>query len=53
MTSSGEPRTAGFKTFSHERAVLRQGAIDTLKFFYPPYTPKLRKMIDFLTKHLS
>ncbi|HEX5036492.1 MAG TPA: aldehyde dehydrogenase family protein [bacterium] len=43
----------GFKTFSHERAVLRQGAIDTLKFFYPPYTPKLRKMIDFLTKHLS
>lgn len=43
----------GFKTFSHERAVLTQGAIDTLKFFYPPYTPRLKKMIQFLTKHLG
>jgi aldehyde dehydrogenase (NAD+) len=43
----------GFKTFSHERAVLRQGAIDTLRFFYPPYTPRLKKIIRFLTKHLS
>ena len=27
----------GFKTFSHERNVMRQGAFDTMKFFYPPY----------------
>jgi len=43
----------GFRTFSHERAVLRQGAIDTIRNFYPPYTPKLKKMINFLTKYLS
>ena len=27
----------GFKTFSHERNVMRQGAFDTMQFFYPPY----------------
>ncbi len=43
----------GFKTFSHERAVLRQGAIDMVKMFYPPYTPRIKKMIQFLTKHLG
>lgn len=43
----------GFRTFSHERAVLRQGPIDMIRNFYPPYTPKLKKMINFLTKHLS
>lgn len=43
----------GFKTFSHERAVLHQGPIDVLRFFYPPYTPRLKKMVKFLTKHLS
>lgn len=27
----------GFKTFSHERNVMRQGALDTMTFLYPPY----------------
>lgn len=27
----------GFKTFSHERNVMFQGALDSMKFFYPPY----------------
>lgn len=27
----------GFKTFSHERNVMQQGAFDTMQFFYPPY----------------
>lgn len=27
----------GFKTFSHERNVMYQGALDSMKFFYPPY----------------
>ena len=27
----------GFKTFSHECNVMRQGAFDTMQFFYPPY----------------
>ncbi len=43
----------GFKTFSHERAVLTQGRLDLLKMFYPPYTPRLKKMIQFITKHLG
>lgn len=42
----------GFKTFSHERAVLRQGIIDSLKMFYPPYTKRVRKMIELAIKHL-
>lgn len=27
----------GFKTFSHERNVMLQGAFDPMQFFYPPY----------------
>lgn len=41
----------GFRTFSHERAVLHQSALDTLKMFYPPYTPTVRKMINLATKY--
>ena len=43
----------GFKTLSHERAVLSQGMIDSLKFFYPPYTPRVRKMIGWALKYLA
>lgn len=43
----------GFKTFSHERAVLRQGPIDLLKSFYPPYTPRLQKIIRWFTRYLA
>ena len=34
----------GFRTFSHERAVLRQGPLSFLHTFFPPYTEKARKM---------
>jgi len=34
----------GFRTFSHERAVLRQGPIAFLQTFFPPYTDKTKKM---------
>jgi aldehyde dehydrogenase (NAD+) len=34
----------GFRTFSHERAVLRQGRTSFLHWFFPPYTRKARKM---------
>ena len=27
----------GFKTFSHERNVMFQGVLDSMRFFYPPY----------------
>jgi aldehyde dehydrogenase (NAD+) len=33
----------GFKTFSHERNVMRQGAFDTMTFLYPPYHKKGEK----------
>jgi len=43
----------GFRTLSHERAVLKQTKIfDSLKLFYPPYTPTVKKMIQFATKYL-
>ncbi|QRK12122.1 aldehyde dehydrogenase family protein [Archangium violaceum] len=34
----------GFRTFSHERAVLRQGPLSLLSTLFPPYTEKSRKM---------
>ncbi|MBF0105331.1 MAG: aldehyde dehydrogenase family protein [Deltaproteobacteria bacterium] len=37
----------GFKTCSHERAVFKQGAIDMVKKYYPPYTDKVKKFIEF------
>lgn len=40
----------GFKAFSHERAVLRQGRIDMLKQVYPPYTPKVQRMLKWMTR---
>jgi aldehyde dehydrogenase (NAD+) len=40
----------GFKAFSHERAVLRQGRTDMLKQVYPPYNEKVNKMIGWMRK---
>ena len=44
----------GFKTFSHERNVMRQSALDTMTFLYPPYHKKgekgLRARIQYLVK---
>ena len=34
----------GFRTFSHERAVLHQGPLFLLKNFFPPYSDKSRRM---------
>ncbi len=46
----------GFKTFSHERNVMRQGAFDTMTFLYPPYhkdnEKKLRARIQNLVKKI-
>jgi aldehyde dehydrogenase (NAD+) len=33
----------GFKAFSHERAVLRQGKFSLIPFYYPPYSTTLSK----------
>jgi aldehyde dehydrogenase (NAD+) len=34
----------GFKTFSHERAVMRQGRTALANLFFPPYTKQKMKM---------
>ncbi|MBI3542459.1 MAG: aldehyde dehydrogenase family protein [Deltaproteobacteria bacterium] len=43
----------GFKAFSHERAVLRQGRFDAFKMLNAPYTPKVVKMIERVTRFLA
>lgn len=42
----------GFKEFSHQRAIVRQSAFSPLKLFYPPYTPKVRKLVNVLLKYI-
>lgn len=42
----------GFKAFSHERSVLRD-RFSTTHMFYPPYTPKVKKMIKQTIKLLT
>jgi len=43
----------GMRAFSHERAVLHQGRLDLLKFFYPPYAPKVQDLIRAAVDHLA
>lgn len=40
----------GFKAFSHERAIFKQPAQSPTRWFYPPYTPRVRKLIDLVIK---
>jgi len=43
----------GFRALSHERAVLHQSKLfDSLKFFYPPYTDFVKRLIRLATKYL-
>ncbi|MFZ4551118.1 MAG: aldehyde dehydrogenase family protein [Aquabacterium sp.] len=44
----------GFKTFSHERGVLKGGMINAAKMlFYPPYTPAKKQMVTQFLKMLK
>lgn len=43
----------GFKTFSHERAVLTQGRINYLKMFLPPYKSGQAKIVKWLIRNLA
>ncbi|RAK68200.1 aldehyde dehydrogenase family protein [Hymenobacter edaphi] len=44
----------GFLAFSNEKAVLRQRVGQTgIKLFYPPYTPKVQRVVDLLLKYLG
>jgi aldehyde dehydrogenase (NAD+) len=41
----------GFKTFSHERAVLKHHKYTPLQWLYPPFTGRVRKLIDLVVKY--
>ena len=40
----------GFRTFSQERPVLRQGRWSPFRLVMPPYTGRVRRIIDLLTR---
>jgi aldehyde dehydrogenase (NAD+) len=40
----------GFRTFSHERAILRQGRLSTIQRFFPPYTETVRRNLRLIRK---
>ncbi len=42
----------GFMAFSNERAVLHQPKRGAMTFFYPPYTERMKKLIDWTIKYL-
>ena len=43
----------GFKAFSHERSVLKQPGFGPMKYLYPPYTPKVRRLADLMLKYFT
>ena len=43
---------AGFKAFSHERAIVRNSKISTLKLVMPPYTKFKKFVIEIVYKYL-
>ncbi|MGI4835360.1 MAG: aldehyde dehydrogenase family protein [Janthinobacterium lividum] len=44
---------AGLLAFSNEKAVLRQRVgFTSIKPFYPPYTPRVRRLLDLLLRYL-
>jgi aldehyde dehydrogenase (NAD+) len=42
----------GFRAFSHERAVL-EDKFSVIPLLYPPYTPRVKEMIKWITAYLS
>ena len=44
---------AGFLAFSNEKSVLKQRiGVTGIKQFYPPYTPKVKRMVGLLLRWL-
>jgi aldehyde dehydrogenase (NAD+) len=43
----------GFRTFSHERNVLRQGPLNLTSFFYPPYGSRFQERVRFMLELIS
>jgi aldehyde dehydrogenase (NAD+) len=43
----------GFRAFSHERACLSDGALNGLRLFFPPYTPRTLRLARLLVRLVS
>jgi aldehyde dehydrogenase (NAD+) len=43
----------GFKEFSHERAVVYQEGPNITRLFFPPYTPRVKKLMALAMRFLS
>jgi aldehyde dehydrogenase (NAD+) len=43
----------GFRAFSHERSVLRQGPATLWHRVYPPYAPAVRRAVALIRRALS
>jgi len=41
----------GFKTFSNEKAFMKLPKFNSLRFLFPPYTKRVKKMIDYTTRY--
>lgn len=41
---------AGFRAFSHDRAVMRQPRLTVMRWLGPPYTPAVRRRIRWVTR---
>jgi aldehyde dehydrogenase (NAD+) len=44
---------AGFRAFSHERAVLFAGRWSLAPLYYPPYGPKMRRISGFMSRWME
>jgi aldehyde dehydrogenase (NAD+) len=44
---------AGFRAFSHERAVLHAGRWSLAPLYYPPYGPRMRRMASMMSKWIE
>ncbi|GAB2569256.1 aldehyde dehydrogenase family protein [Spirosoma areae] len=54
VNNSGLGKSNGFfsfQEFSNQRGVMQRD-FGTMKFVYPPYTDKVKKLVDFLVKYL-
>jgi aldehyde dehydrogenase (NAD+) len=43
----------GFRAFSHERSVLRQGRPGLTRVFYPPYTERVKRLVGVVSRVLG
>jgi aldehyde dehydrogenase (NAD+) len=43
----------GFKAFSHERAVVTGGWLNTIQMFFPPYTPLRMRVMSLISSWLA